>query len=1117
MTFVAVDSKEREQAVDPRRSWCITAPAGSGKTELLTQRLLALLACVDNPEEVLAITFTRKAVAEMRVRVLDALLDAKNSDLDQLAPHRRYTLQLAQAVLERNKQLGWQLLDNPGRLRLFTFDAFAAWLVSQMPVSSRFGGRASLHDEPVELYNEAVDDLLQDLDSQRDVADDLASLLDFLDCRVEQLHGLLVSLLARRDQWRSVFSELHRGDDAKVVLQEFFEKSVTAMLVSVRNILQPYQASLCELMDFAAGNVCDAKPEHAWHSLIGIERFPEATAESLPIWHCICDFLLTTTDSFRKTVNKNQGFLPKSTKPVPQFNGDDFKQIVGELKSAELLAALIELRNIPVLGYDQENWPMLEALMNVLHHLLARLELVFQSHKAVDFSAISLQALEALGAVDEPSELALRLDYQVKHILVDEFQDTSTVQFDLLSLLTREWDGSDKTLFVVGDAMQSVYAFRNARVGLFMAARQFGVGDVALTELALKSNFRSSAQVVDWVNTQFSSIFPAQDDLRLGAARFVEAVAVKPSQVDAGVQAFRYAINPDNPSIARVVEAQKICDLLMQCTGSSAILIRNRSQAQHIIPVLRAAGVPWTAAELDRLSDQPCIVDMMSLTRMLLNPADRIAWLSLLRSPLLRLSLEELLCLATQADVSLLGLISENERWQALPAQLRERLNDFRDSYVQVWQQRQRKGLPTVVAGLWQALGGEHVYSSDAEISYRERYLDKLREICQRDAQVDWLTIERQVATLYAGVTDTRQDAVEIMTVHKSKGLEFDNVFLPCLDKAGRGDDGELLSWFDPIDANGNASLMLGLNAQVKDVKDMYSYVRFLKKQQIMLESKRLLYVACTRAVKNLYLFTATKVKDDGQVVLPSKNSLASSIWPDNDMGLAQLTACEELHYLASASPMNNSTPRPTARQRLDSTSLLEQFRGFESDDESRPEPLSNHLEKSIGTVVHRCLQAIVDDGFQTWLSCDLLEYHQRWLTQLRQQGIQTADLNDALAWVIKAVENTLADSDAHWIFNASEASASELAITTLASGKAFAYKDYIIDRTFKDSDGTRWIVDYKTVLQVGVSIPDFLALERDRYSAQLQDYKRAFIAAGESQVRIGLYYPLQQLFDELA
>ncbi|MDG2301971.1 MAG: UvrD-helicase domain-containing protein, partial [Gammaproteobacteria bacterium] len=137
----SADRSTREYALDPLKSFAIRAPAGSGKTTLLTNRILRLLATVDSPELIVAMTFTKKAAQEMRERVINALNAIKNSEshADPDCSH-----ELAKVVLERDSQLNWHLIENPSRLRIMTIDSFSQRLVRQMPISSGVGEGFSL-------------------------------------------------------------------------------------------------------------------------------------------------------------------------------------------------------------------------------------------------------------------------------------------------------------------------------------------------------------------------------------------------------------------------------------------------------------------------------------------------------------------------------------------------------------------------------------------------------------------------------------------------------------------------------------------------------------------------------------------------------------------------------------------------------------------------------------------------------------------------------------------------------------------------------------------------------------------------------------------------------------
>ena len=155
-----VDAPARASALDPGASFCITAPAGSGKTELLIQRYLRLLSRVSRPEQVLAITFTRKAAAEMRHRVMHALQSAMTG-AECASSHLRVTRDLALQALAANERGNWCLLENIARFNIKTIDSFCAGLTRQMPVLSQFGGQAKVQDDATLLIVKPTENNLE--------------------------------------------------------------------------------------------------------------------------------------------------------------------------------------------------------------------------------------------------------------------------------------------------------------------------------------------------------------------------------------------------------------------------------------------------------------------------------------------------------------------------------------------------------------------------------------------------------------------------------------------------------------------------------------------------------------------------------------------------------------------------------------------------------------------------------------------------------------------------------------------------------------------------------------------------------------------------------------------
>jgi ATP-dependent exoDNAse (exonuclease V) beta subunit len=190
-----------------------------------------------------------------------------------------------------------------------------------------------------------------------------------------------------------------------------------------------------------------------------------------------------------------------------------------------LREALVALRAAPPPSYTETQWEALEAIVALLKPAVAQLLALFGERGEVDFTQIAHGALQALGTPDEPTDRLLSMDVRVRHLLVDEFQDTSNSQWELLERLTAGWESGDgRTLFVVGDPMQSIYRFRDAQVGLFLHAWHAGLPGVKLEPLTLSTNFRSQAKIVEWVNEMFPHVLPAAEDESSGAVPYSPSV-----------------------------------------------------------------------------------------------------------------------------------------------------------------------------------------------------------------------------------------------------------------------------------------------------------------------------------------------------------------------------------------------------------------------------------------------------------------------------------------------------------------------------------------------------------------------------------------------------------------
>ena len=1141
MTATLSDLEARQEALNTQASYIVSAPAGSGKTGLITQRVLSLLCRVENPEEILCITFTRKAAAEMKGRIHKALVDASKSPrpTNQFAGQ---TWDLATQALAHNNQMGWDLLHMPNRLRIKTIDSFCNYVNKQFALESALVDLPQQSEFPTIYYHMAAREFINQLEHDSDTARFLAIIVNHSGNDLSRCEKLFAEMLGKRDQW---LPHIYNAVDNQDYFQHVIETVVEERLYRLAEQLAPIASQLVEMADFAGSHAPTDQIELA--SLQGMTELPPVQLEALPEWKQLLQLLVTKKLEPRKKVTTKEGF-PAEHKTSKQ----QMLQLLTEYQQNSLLqSTVVDVMHLPASGQDSQQ-PVINALGQLLPHLVAMLKIVFQQHNQCDYPEITLGALSALNSNTEQdgvSDITLRLDYQLKHILVDEFQDTSGSQIKLLESLVSDWQENDgRSLFLVGDAMQSLYSFRDARVGLFINAQHHPIGNVQCKHLELNSNFRSQKGIVDWVNANFSNAFPDTPDINRGAVPYSHSVAVKEAQ-DNGAVSF-LGISTKQSNLYDQTEAEEIAKLCkqlnQQCPEQSvAILVRNRSHLRSIVPALKSAQLHWDAVDIDPLADLMPVVDLMSLTRALASPADRVAWLAVLRAPFCGLSLTDLLAVcngsvddATKSDSILQRLRHwqhDNSSFSNLSDQGAQILHRVVPLLLQAWENRGRDNLRVLIERLWIDLGGPATLLGNSDIVDIRTYLDLLENSQIAGVIEDWPQFQKAVENLYAAAskysdpanTETAPAKIQIMTLFKAKGLEFDQVIVPGLSKVPRSAENPLLRWQEEIDADNNRSLLLAALGPHDEENDaVYRYLKYEQGIKAQLENARLLYVAATRAIVQLHLFAGLKpTKDNWQK--PSKTSLLAPIWQSLEAGLdagletgnyriieiadTQETSEKQSEFESEDNhirqlPSNfQAQPMPEDMMRL---GVEHQYSG-----QSAPDNMDARARHQ-GTVLHRTLKQIAVEGIDNWPHKRRLQLSEGWTAQLKQLGILATGAE--LQSLSTALETMLADERGKWILQPHTEHQSEQPLAYY-DRKAGSTAGVVIDRTFIDN-GTRWIIDYKfSKPESGESEHSFALRQTSIYKAKLQQYAALYQQLDNKPVRCALYFPLIALFQEVS
>ena len=1110
------DAAERARAIEPGTSFCVSAPAGSGKTELLIQRYLRLLSRVDRPEQVLAITFTRKAAAEMRGRVVEALQAAIRQEACD-SVHQQVTRELAQQALAADERGGWHLVRDISRLNIKTIDSFCGGLARQMPVLSNFGGQAAVLDDASELYASAVVELFRHAEEEHPIAGDLRALMLHFDNNWERLQSLLVAMLARRDQWRQYVGVHRDPQESESYLVATVDELVRSELATLTERLSPFHTELAQLLQYAAANLDQELPD----------GFPGCEPRDIGHWRCLRDMLVTRDGSWRKRLDKNMGF--PAGKGLASERKEQLQAVLAELAPLDGLEQMIaDIRTLPVVDAGSDSWQLLLHLSRLLPLLAAELLLVFQREGAVDHNQVALSALQALGDEDAPTELALRLDYQIEHILVDEFQDTAINQYELIHALTRGWGQHNgvnpekpRTVMIVGDGMQSIYGFRGANVGLFLQARLEGFNGVRLEHLQLRCNFRSDQGLVDWVNSSFAQAFPAADDINRGRVRFTPATAVRPAadRPAVSLQAFELQEDPDQ-EIAYVCRELAAAHADPDCR-SIAVLGRSRSHLQPVISGLQKLSIPYSAQAMDNLSESPLVCDLMTLCQVLVGDTDRLAWMALLRAPWCGLCLADLLELArwgeTPRYTPVWTSLQDKTLRQRLTADGRRRVEALLPVLRRARLKRDRLGLRDWVESTWLGLGGAATASDMTALADAESFFQLLeqaeREGCGLD--VAWLSRRLEKQYMNGGEPGSK---IQIMTLHKAKGLEFDCVFIPQLARPSRGDDREILLWDEHSNRDGERSFLLAADDHSeKGSPTLYNYLDKLRKDKSLIEGTRLLYVGATRAAKRLVLSASLKPDmSSGELRAPGARSLLMPIWDSFQ---------QQMHVHA---PVAVATDLESPRVQRPLVRLKEPF--------TLPAPLGtvtpiaagknvpqrplNYQERCLGTVVHLALEEL--SGRDVLPAAPSPRDIARWRAALAAGGLWGETLDAATAELEQAVSTTLSpEGPGRWVLSSEHLQAhSEWALMRVepATGRV---EELIIDRCFIDrQSGIRWLIDYKNSRpSEGETVELFCRGQSELYREQLLRYREVLSEIGGEEIRcalyftaLGIFYPLEEL-----
>ena len=864
-----------------------------------------------------------------------------------------------------------------------TIDALALWLARQLPITTRFAAITQVTERAEPLYDAAAHTTLALIDSpeaqDRDVAHHVARLLTHLDNDWPRAHRLLSVMLARRDQWLR-----HVGYLDRAALEAPMQNECSLQIERVCEALlldgAVDAAELIALARYAAGNLSG---DSRLSPCADLDALPEANFRRLDAWRALAAILLTNEGNWRTRFSKLEGF-PSFAAAAP------FKQRIGTLIDAlrsneALRQALHALRSLPSPHFTSAQWEVLESIVALLPRAAAELMLTFADAGESDFVQVTRAAVDALGDDEEAGDIAHTIDARIRHLLIDEFQDTSITQYELIERLVADWrKGDGRTVFIVGDPMQSIYRFREAEVGLFLRAWNSGIASLPLHRLQLTRNFRSHKRLVEWANSAFARVLPSESDIASGSVAFEPSVADQASDT-AQPQATAFnALIDGSPTD----EARRVVELVRRIQGddpaaSIALLVRARTHLAQIVPALREAELRFTAVELEPLLARPLIGDLLALTRALEHRADRVAWLAVLRAPWCGLTLADLAALVEGSiGTTIWQLVGDASRRSQLSADGQQRLARVVPVLAHALGLRGRSAVAERVRETWWLLGGPACVSSAADRTDAQSFFNHLVQHEERSRGApDIGAFEASLVRLYAAPDPMASRGLQVMTIHKAKGLEFDYVIVPGLDRVTTTDDAQLVQWLErPTysgDSRGPGELLLSpIYPPDADKKadSIYCWIERLQQQRQIHEDERLLYVAATRARKQLQ-WLACLPTADGDLLAPRENSLLQRLWPAVEDECRRALSERATDPIGVAAAVPKAATYDQSLRRLPADWQFPKAPAAVDWQDDAPAVVAQAIEFSwagetarhIGTVVHRWLQRIGDDALNGW------------------------------------------------------------------------------------------------------------------------------------------------------
>ncbi|WP_338516197.1 UvrD-helicase domain-containing protein [Candidatus Legionella polyplacis] len=1033
------DQLYRIEATNTSHSYIVQAPAGSGKTELLIQRYLKLLSVTKKPEYILIITFTKKSANEIRNRIINIIqhiIENKNSIKNNIYDtYQKNTIDYAKKALKlnKNKNILYQL----HKLRILTIDALCLDLYKIFPKKNTQITQFYITDKPQHLYEKAVKNFFYKIAKHINLKNHLKLILQHVNNNQNKLFTLLINLLSNREQWISfIFKQQHINKTYYEKILSFIEKKEISNLKN--SISTIYWKKIFSFVIKIINSNKKILPK-----LQILKKWNHYTKINQHIAKSLSFLLINSKNQLRKKINHHVGFKKNNyDNKTYNFLKNENKNILNMLQTLpKFCKILIKIKNLPSIHYPKKQWQILQSLYILLPNLITHLHTIFYQNNTVDFSYISQEILLAFKNKNQLYDLSNYIKNNIHHLLIDEFQDTSIQQYKLFKKIIKNWrtnkKTNKKTIFLVGDPMQSIYRFRQAEVGLFEKIKKEGIAHIKIKSLQLKYNFRSTINLTNWINKYCTNIFPTSNNNKYGAVKFSPSISTNYNK-----ESNIYSKSYNNFT----EESEAIANLIKQETKKNpkdkiAILIRSRSQLPQIINSLKKNNILFHGTEINPILNLPHIQDIWILTQVLLLPGNRLTWLALLRSQFCGLSISDIYHIANFSQKkSIYQTLLKIDNIPKISNEGKYRTKFIFKHIHNALNQRYQQPLVHWIINILKKLHIKHILTQEEEEDL-EKFWELIEQFNVEGKFINLNVIEKELKKLYSHKYTTSQ--IEIMTIHKAKGLEFDSIILPYLSYATNKNINPLFRYLKIPEKNFSKSPLIYPIENIYNKKhiSLYDYIKNIDKKKDFYELQRLLYVALTRAKKNIYLFDHKKKESQfsfrsllkKQKFILNKQNLKTNIKTYKIQSL--LYKLPQKYYINPSYINKKSISCKTNKIKIHITNSIN--------------------KKEIGTIIHELLEWICNNHPNTIKQLPWNNVKK----QLKSLGLDLIEQKTIYKQILLTIKKSFNNPIAKWIFKNHHKEKNEYKMLVKINKKI---STKIIDRMFIYQNKS-WIIDYKT------------------------------------------------------